>query len=352
MNLKFKSDLFSKNSIRKNKIIINDEKKEILNILNSFFKIFNINKISKIKKIDALGISSNNYYFNYKNKNYVLKKYINRDKKSLEKIANIMDWLKSKKLPIQKPIRTNKNKFTLQKNKKNWRLVEYIEGKTFSGSIKQFQDTSKIIGKLSKILNKYPKKKLIEHKYFSKQDFKIIIFMNKNNNKLDKYFGKTYSLLLNKHWKYFLNCWNKLKSFKSDFGPKQLIHNDLHPHNLIIRNEKLKGILDWEACLLMPSGISIAYAGLKICKQTLIYNRKISPHLIGDEYKKIMIRFSCLDENVVNRFYELSQIEVLRRLCMIFKSAILNNDKRWNKIIPIQLGHLYETKELFNKNEK
>ena len=35
----------------------------------------------------------------------------------------------------------------------------------------------------------------------------------------------------------------------------------------------------------MPSGISIAYAGLKICKQTLIYNRKISPHLIGDEYK-------------------------------------------------------------------
>ena len=62
-----------------------------------------------------------------------------------------------------------------------------------------------------------------------------------------------------------------------------------------------------------------------------------------------MIRFSCLDENVVNRFYELSQIEVLRRLCMIFKSAILNNDKRWNKIIPIQLGHLYETNELFNK---
>ena len=47
VNLKFKSDLFSKNSIRKNKIIINDEKKEILNILNSFFKIFNINKISK-----------------------------------------------------------------------------------------------------------------------------------------------------------------------------------------------------------------------------------------------------------------------------------------------------------------
>ena len=37
-----------------------------------FFKIFNINKISKIK-IDALGISSNNYYFNYKNKNMFLK---------------------------------------------------------------------------------------------------------------------------------------------------------------------------------------------------------------------------------------------------------------------------------------
>lgn len=351
MNLKFKPDLFSKSSFRKNKIIKKKEQKEILRILNYFFKILPKNKISKIKKIDALGISSNNYFFKFKKKNYVLKKYLNRDKNSLEKIANIMDWLKSKKVPVQKPIKTKKNKFTLESNKINWRLVEYIEGKTYSGSIKQFKNTSKKIAKMSKILNKYPKKKLIEHKYFSKEDFKIIDFMNKNQNKLNDYFGTTYASLLKKNWKFFLDSWRQLKNFKTDLGAKQLIHNDLHPHNLIIKNHKLKGILDWEACLLMPSGISLAYAGLKICKQTVIHNKKINPHHIGNEYKKIMKNFSPLDERVIDNFYELSQIEVLRRLCMIFKSTILNKDKRWNKIIPIQLGHLYETIELFNEKK-
>ena len=204
MNLIFKSDLFSKNSIKKNKIISNKEKREIINILYFFFKDFSLKKISKIKKIDALIIISNNYFFNYKKKNYVLKKYQSRDKESLEKIANIMYWLKSKKVPVQKPIKTNNNKFTLQYFKKNWRLVEYVEGKTFSGSMKQFEHTTKTIAKMSKILQKYPKRKLIEHKYFSWQDFKIINFINKNHNKLDDYFDKTYALLLKKHWKYFL----------------------------------------------------------------------------------------------------------------------------------------------------
>ena len=75
-------------------------------------------------------MDSINYYFNYKNKNYVLKKYINRDKKSLEKIANIMDWLKSKLL-FKNQLEQIKTNLLYKKIKKNWRLVEYIEGKTF-----------------------------------------------------------------------------------------------------------------------------------------------------------------------------------------------------------------------------
>jgi hypothetical protein len=52
-----------------------------------------------------------------------------------------------------------KKKFTLHKNDKKWRLVEYVEGKTFSGTLKEFKNTTKTIAKLSNILSKYPKKK-------------------------------------------------------------------------------------------------------------------------------------------------------------------------------------------------
>jgi N-acylneuraminate cytidylyltransferase len=102
----------------------------------------------------------------------------------------------------------------------------------------------------------------------------------------------------------------------------------------------------------MPVGISLAYAGLKICKQTLIMCPEFNPSTIGSEYKKIIQNFSSLNEKVTDNFYELSLTEVVRRLCMIFKSSILKKDKRWNKIIPIQLGHIFETKELFMKTQK
>ena len=56
-----------------------------------------------------------------------------------------------------------------------------------------------------------------------------------------------------------------------------------------------------------------------------------------------------LDKNITNNLYYLAISEVLRRLTYMFKLTINHNDRKWNKVIPIQLGHIDECKEFFLK---
>ena len=64
-------------------------------------------------------------------------------------------------------------------------------------------------------------------------------------------------------------------------------------------------------------------------------------YILEKEYK--------LSDDIKNNFYYFAISEVLRRLTYMFKLTLNNNDKKWNKIIPIQLGHLDECKEFFFK---
>ena len=354
MKSAFKPDLFSNRYKKWEQIRNKKDILEIQNILFIYFKKKSIYKITNIKKIDTLGINSNNYFFQFNNKDYVLKKYHKQNTKSLESISKLMSWLKKKNIPVQKPIALNNKKFTLDKGSKKWRLVEFIKGRTFTGTMSEFKNATMSIAKMSKIVSKYPQKKLINpvHKYFPKEDYKIINFIERNLHKLEKYFSKSHANLLRKNWQTLMTNWNYAKNLKIDSGSVQPSHNDLHPHNLIMKNDKLNAILDWEACLNMPAGASLAYAGLKICKQVLIKNKLKKPEEIGREYKKIIQKYSLLDKKEIDNFFNLSLIEVIRRLCMIFKSTIIKKDNRWNRILPIQLNHLYETHELFFKNQK
>ncbi len=343
----FKPDFFSRTHLIRKEIKIKNKIK-ILKVINYFFKDSLVNQIKSVKQIDNFGLNSNNYLFKIKKKFYVLKKYTDNKKNNLEFTAELMDWLNTKNIPIQKPIKNINKKYTLSKFGKKWRIVEYISGKTFSGTYQEFKNASRTIAKMSAILSKYPKKKRKEHNYFTKEDYKIINFISENLKNLEKYFSKKNSNLIRKHWQNVLYSWDHVKDFSFKHLAVHLIHNDLHPHNLITKHKKVKGILDWESCILNPTGISLAYAGLKICRQTLVKNKTFIPSKIGKEYQKIIFKYSLLNKSIINQFYKLALLEVLRRLCIIFKLSILKKDKKWNKVIKIQLEHLVETKELFS----
>ena len=63
--------------------------------------------------------------------------------------------------------------------------------------------------------------------------------------------------------------------------------------------------------------------------------------------KKTLKKTYKLNRTKENNFYYYAISEVIRRLIEMFKLTIKKNDKKWNHVIPIQLGHLNECKILF-----
>lgn len=75
--------------------------------------------------------------------------------------------------------------------------------------------------------------------------------------------------------------------------------------------------------------------------------RKDNAQLIGKKYLNVMKQKSPRIETYIERISDLANTEVLRRLCVIFRLNIEQNNKIWNHILPIQLGHLKESKIIF-----
>ena len=105
-------------------------------------------------------------------------------------------------------------------------------------------------------------------------------------------------------------------------------------------------ILDIDSCKIVNTGHSIAYACLKLCKQTFIYNkRKLSKKKIINIFKLNIRNKYKLSKVVENNFYYFAVSEVLRRLLYMFRLTLFKNNKKWNDVIPLQLGHLDECRE-------
>jgi hypothetical protein len=97
-------------------------------------------------------------------------------------------------------------------------------------------------------------------------------------------------------------------------------------------------------------GYSLAFNTLKQCRQFLSLSKNNNSYKeVVDVYLKNLINEISLEEVSSYDFLSLSKVEVMRRICLIFRINLLNNNSDWNHVLPIQLAHLYESDKLFKK---
>jgi hypothetical protein len=122
----------------------------------------------------------------------------------------------------------------------------------------------------------------------------------------------------------------------------------MHPHNLIVKNGQINAVLDFDSCKRIPLGISLAFNALKQCRQTISNDNDIYEFKkIADTYIEIISnQISCKDFSSYD-FLNLSKLEVMRRVCLIFRLNLCDNNSKWNHILPVQIAHLFESDKLF-----
>ncbi|MBR9702376.1 phosphotransferase [Candidatus Pacearchaeota archaeon] len=206
--------------------LTNLKKKDFEDILGNY----NIGKYKKSRHIKwALGNTV--YIVDTTRGKYVIKIFERAKLDYIKYQIKIMNFLNLKKVPIPKLIKTKKNRFLLIRNDKRMLIQRFVEGKTPKKlSKKLVKDIAKKMG----LMNKYLLKLKLQGKYIWQKDHEFKPFKFKG--------VKTKGFDFKEEEKKLLTELRKLKRKKLR---KSVVHGDFRESNLIVKNDELNAIIDW-----------------------------------------------------------------------------------------------------------
>ena len=349
----FEPDLFSNNVPVWNEI--NNKEIGFFNNLCKHIPKSYISELSTVYYSGAFEINSSNYKIECRDgKSILLKKWPSETKEiRIDKIQRLTNWLFDKNIPVPFSGFFIDDSFVLHDEGVLWSFNLFNNGNYFSGINNEIESVAKVTGKLARVLIDLPAD-LVPEKgpvHLSKNDDIIINKMVVERDNWSNYFGVENASLLNLHWSYIYSTWKNLYKNDLNCGPIVPCHFDMHPHNLIAKDGEIVAVLDFDSCKKIPLGYSLAFNTLKQCRQFLSLSKKNNNSYkeVIDVYLKNLINEISLEEVSSYDFLSLSKAEVMRRICLIFRINLLDNNSDWNHVLPIQIAHLYESDKLFKK---
>ena len=356
----FSSDIFTE--VKPN--FINTEKK-IHHDLENIFENFYIGldaKIRKIKKSKGIEINSNNFLIETNKDSYLLKLFsgINEcDKKYLEKQYSFVAWIYDNKLPCPRPIKNKYQKYICDIGNKRFAcLMTYIDGSFFPGiDAYNIREIGETVGKFHCILNSAPKELMPKKKYthlsqLDLENFNEVVSMS--GEKLFFFTDSQRNMLLSNR-DFLVEIWERVLGGQEEFinSEQGLVHIDIHPHNIIMRNGKISAFLDFDSLMRGPFKMMFSFSAYKLLRQVVF--RDIKRNFLKGMYKYV-------DEYLdgVYRYYPdlkaekkhmaiFAYTEICRRIAIILKLNIQEGNSKWNYVLPIHISGLFEVKELFEQ---
>jgi aminoglycoside phosphotransferase (APT) family kinase protein len=300
---------------------------------------------------DALGINSKNFRLKTTKGVFVLKRW--SEQASLLEIRNtlsIMAWLASQQLPVPEPVALQQDSFALSVGSAKWSLFPFVEGAYFSGADDELHSAAEATGRLMETLLQLPAAYLPTDgpAQMTVADGAILARMMNASRTWDAMLGEDLAALLALSWPLLISEWESLSAPKLPNSRTQAAHFDLHPHNLLIADGRVAAMLDFEACKVMPVGFALGFAALKQCRQAMSLRALPgNPRLVGSLYANHLQGACPSVSELVPHLGTFAVAEVLRRICTILRLNLEQGEKKWNKVLAVQLCHLGEARALF-----
>jgi hypothetical protein len=299
----------------------------------------------------ALGINSNNFRLKTVNGSFVLKRWSDQAlPRDVQITLAIMDLLASRQQPVPAPVELHQGSFTLSIGSGKWSLFPFVEGEYFSGSDDELRASAEATGRLMDTLTLLPARCLPSEgpAQMTAADRELLCRVNDVSKNWDALLGAENAELLALAWPVLMAEWEALSGSNLVSGTTQAAHFDLHPHNLIMSQGKVAAVLDFEACKLMPVGFAIGFAALKQCRQAMTLRPLVDdPRLVGSLYVDHLLLTCPIARQFATHLGDLAVAEVLRRICIILRLNLDTGEKKWNKVLGVQLRHLGEARALF-----
>jgi len=338
----FQKDLFSEKSPSFTRLNI-PARSELTTIIRLNYPDLVINEIYQT---GSFGINSNNWKIETDKEIFIFKRATINKLASLSAQAQWTTKLENRSFPTLRFLK-NKDEKLISKDKEFVYCITYFEdGQYFGSSIEQWPELMRYLEKLidhslknctSGSLN-FPARE-----FFSADEERLIAELN-TFPEIDGLSGEEFSFIL-KEYEEVKSVFNNSKKKLT----RGIFHTDIHPHNLIFKNNHLKLFTDFESFQFTTIEISLGFGLYKCMRELLtIGENHIEKQLqkvidlLQDQFKKNFPGYN-FKELIV-----LGKIDVLKRILYIIKELIENGRSQWLFILPTQLASMKEINKIEN----
>lgn len=348
INKIFKSDNFSASEIKYKKFTNNQ--RDFEDILSRYFDNY---KIKKVLQLDRAEINSENFQVvierGGKEEKYLLRKHkVLKSREQIDFYSELLEDLLESGVRVSQIIKNKDNRFNTEMGGKLYSLFHFIEAGYFAPTKESLESVANNIAKMHLGFNKISDKYLNEIKkvsgeskvYFnvikdySAGDFreieKIILAKNKRDDADDLFLAKVD--VLEKTVTEVTKYREKMEKL-----PEQIIHSDLHPHNVLMRGDEVVAIVDFDSVRISQQARDVAFAVYRFGRQFFAQNKNLSKAdavKIRDIFIKAYESVKILSAEEKELMPALIKDEFLKKLLFVLRGVYLDNNYTWAKDLP------------------
>lgn len=275
-----------------------------------------IKRIASIRKLPGASINSANYLIRAGGRKYVLKQDLSTPRKRLELTAQVLSFCSRKWARVPE----------LLAAKDRYLLFRFVKGRPFAGTSKEMLSLARELVRLHKALAKcripYPAKRVNARLYkpLSPSELKRM----KRMPSFDTLFRVS----------------TLLTRYKLSSGPRQLIHGDLQPGNVLFEKGRVTVILDFGGMHKENPWREVAFAAFR-------FTLTSRPHASREAMKKEVVRFANIYAKArgarTPSFEELRLhflAETFARVSYILRQLRETGSSHWLRDLPKQITFL------------
>ena len=316
----------------------------------------NVFFIEQVAEIEA---NSNNFKISVLKEEspvyFLLRRYPeNRDISSVMGTHEVLRYLKEHNLKAPEIVKADSGEDIAAEAPYSYTLFKFLKADHYRGTLEELESAAEEFGKMDSLLSRLPNKEKLEkmvafpEKFLQLREFSVSVWKN--------IFEAAEKHYQNTHEEFDAKLLS-LKDFISEavgktpseiYGglPKQIIHFDLHPHNLLTDGNELVAILDFDSLRHLERMRGVAFAMHRLARQHIVFSKPKDIKSAVDKAREIFLR-SYQKTNVLTReeldatAYFLRH-ESLSRLSYAMKDFYFNGNGAWKADLDKQTAAIAE----------